>query len=482
VSAPLPPDAGPGRAGNAADAPGESAEGVRARRPLTSPVYVVGAILALVVLTVLVTPNNAERTGDSRLTTHSTASQGARGLLEVARRLGWVVEQRVTPLADTLPADVVYATLAPPIAPTSREAHALLDAVRRGAGLLLVVNDGEPLADSLGLGVSPGGGVLTVRPRAAGDSAVCRGDEGGGTISWFDGRVHSYWLVPADSARPDGRARPGAVTFAVADSLRVRRRTRERPAGVDTVPLPAALGFPLGRGRVVAVADPDLLRNDVLRVCRWGMGVTAVRMLEWLSEGTRSVARIAGDSTQPAAAASAAGAARSPGGPARPNGRAGRRIVFDEYHHGFGTHASAWRTIRRALTETAPGRAVLQGAAAALVLLAAVGARALPPRRRGAVERRSPLEHVEALARAYGQVKATRLATRRLMRGLRRRHGHAGWRAASDDDFLRALAERTPAVAPAVARLLDAAQRPVSPAEFAAVGAAVDEIDRTLTR
>ena len=440
----------------------------RARRPLTSPGYVVAATLVVVALTILLTPNNAERTGDPRLTTHSTASQGARGLLELARRLGWTVEQRVTPFADTLPADAVYLTLAPPITPTRREAHALLDAVRRGAGLLFVVTDGDPLADSLGLGASSGGGVLSVRPRAAGDSAECEGEEGRGAITWFDGRVHSYWLTPADTGRPDGRARPGAVTFAVADSLHARRAARGRRAGVDTMPLPAALGFPYGRGRVVAIADPDLLRNDVLRVCRWGLGVAAVRMLEWLSEDARSV-------TAPAATA------RSPGAAAPRGGHVGRRLVFDEYHHGFGTHASPWVAVRRALTETPAGRAVLQGAVAALLLLAALGARALPPRPRRAIERRSPLEHVEALARAYGQVRATRLATRRLTRGLRRRHGHAGWRAASDDDFLRALAERKPAAAPAVARLLDGAQRPLSPAEFARVGAAVDDIDRILT-
>ena len=452
----------------------------RARRPLTSPVYVVAATLVVVALTILLTPNNAERTGDPRLTTHSTASQGARGLLELARRLGWTVEQRITPFADTLPADAVYLTLAPPITPTRREAHALLDAVRRGAGLLFVVTDGDPLADSLGLGASSGGGVLSVRPRAAGDSAECEGEEGRGAISWFDGRVHSYWLTPADTGRPDGRARPGAVTFAVADSLRARRAARGRRAGVDTVPLPAALGFPYGRGRVVAIADPDLLRNDVLRVCRWGLGVATVRMLEWLSEDLRASTAVAGGGAS-AAAASTPDAARLPGGAAPPRGRVGRRIVFDEYHHGFGTHASPWVAVRRALTETPAGRAVLQGAIAALLLLAALGARALPPRPRRAIERRSPLEHVEALARAYGQVRATRLATRRLIRGLRRRHGHAGWRAASDDDFLRALAERKPAAAPAVARLLDGAQRPLSPAEFAQVGVAVDDIDRILT-
>ena len=35
----------------------------------------------------------------------------------------------------------------------------------------------------------------------------------------------------------------------------------------------------------MVVADPDLLRNDVLRYCKWGVDVLTVRMLEWLRAG-----------------------------------------------------------------------------------------------------------------------------------------------------------------------------------------------------
>ena len=62
--------------------------------------------------------------------------------------------------------------------------------------------------------------------------------------------------------------------------------------------------MPFGRGRVAIVSDPDQLRNDVLRECTWNAGVTAIRMLEWVD-------------------------------PART-----RRLVFDEYHQGYGPHAS----------------------------------------------------------------------------------------------------------------------------------------------
>jgi hypothetical protein len=178
-------------------------------------------------------------------------------------------------------------------------------------------------------------------------------------------------------------------------------------------------------------------------------------MLDWLSAGR---------------AAAPAGSAASPV----------RRLVFDEYHQGYGTHANPVRAVGHFLTDVSLGRALLQAAAAGLVLLAALGPRPIAPRPRQRIERRSPVEHVGALARAYEQIGATRLATRRLVRGLRRRHAHGAWRQASDEDFLRSLAARKPATAAAVNRLLDAAARPLTAAEFAQVGAAVDDIDQLL--
>ena len=120
------------------------------------------------------------------------------------------------------------------------------------------------------------------------------------------------------------------------------------------------------------------------------------------------------------------------------------------------------------------------GQCAGLVLLLALGIRPVAPREPRHIERRSALEHVEALARAYAQARATRVATRRLLRGLRRRHAHGVWRAASDERFLAAVATRHPAVADDTRTLLDAAGRSLTPAELLAVGQAVDHIDRTL--
>ena len=155
-------------------------------------------------------------------------------------------------------------------------------------------------------------------------------------------------------------------------------------------------------------------------------------------------------------------------------------MEFDEYHHGAGRHASVVRVVKRALAETPIGHASLQWMAAGLVLLLALGARPIPPRPRMKVERRSPFEHVGALSRAYAQIGATRLAARRLARGVKRRHGAAN---KSEDDaaYLRRLAIRHPSLAPSVERIVAAMQQPLPPREFTMLADDIDTIERTLT-
>lgn len=400
------------------------------------PRVVLPALGVLLVVTVLFAPT----VGDTRnaLTTHSTSAGGARGLQDIARRLGWRTVRRDVRLTSVprLDSTATYAVLAPVVDVSVEETHVLLDAVRRGAGLLVVPQRGSPLSDSLGIAPASFGAPQLLSP--ADSTASCTDDQNRrGLIDWAGTGVQSFWLVPRVGLPDD------TVVFARLQATAETRR-RVAAAGADTLKgalgtagpdgiLTAAVGFALGRGRVVVVADPDWLRNDVLRVCEWNAAPQAARMLDYL----------------------------------RGSPSAGGLLVFDEYHQGYGRHASTSAVIRSALEDTPPGRAVLQAVAAALVLLAAVGARALPPRPRTRFERRSPLEHVGALAHAYGQVGATRTAARRLVRGLRRRHtvaavstarvgtgGPSGSGASSDDDlFLDAVVARHPAVAPDVTAL-----------------------------
>jgi hypothetical protein len=367
------------------------------------------------------------------LTTKSTKPAGASGLYEIAQRLGWPVERRQLPFAAPLDSASVYLVLDPPEALLGSEAHALLDAVRRGAGLVYVTGSGFGLGgagsemdDSLH--VLAGGGSTMLPSRQLVWAPPCPKEKTSvPEIMWGDDSVRLYSLRRT-------RAWPDDTTMFVA----VRATTRSS-SGVE----PAALGYPLGAGRVVVVSDPDLLRNDAIRVCQWELGPIAVRMLDYASAGKRPT------------------------------------LVFDEYHFGSNSIVAAWTPIGDFLADTSAGHAVAQIAVAGLVLLAAAAWRPVAPVARERIERRSALEHVEALARAYARVGATRTAVRRLVRGLRRRHARRA-AATADDRFLAGLAAQTPSLNADVQRILQGLDHTITPAELIAVGHAVDHIDRVL--
>jgi hypothetical protein len=347
----------------------------------TRPRVVLPIVGALVVLVALITPQpDASRAGDPRLSSYHTGALGAKLLYETAERLGWRVSRRDEEAAPARgDGRTIHAVLAPPLPVTPAEAHAYLEAVRAGDGLLFVLNERDALADSLGVSHSAAGG--TMDPVEA-DVAGC--PQGRDLIPplWLDGKVHLW------SLRWKGEPPRDRIGFVTAKS--------DVPVGRDSSAVPvaqrgggdAAVGFALGRGRVVVVADPDLLRNDVIRRCGWGADVRAVRMLEWLSDG--------GDAARTA-------------------------LVFDEYHQGYGHMASMPGAISEFLVDHPLGRTLLQLALAALVLLLALGPRPVPPVDVLRVERRDPLEQIDALAHAYEQVHATRTITARLLRGVRSR-------------------------------------------------------------
>jgi uncharacterized protein DUF4350 len=373
------------------------------------------------------------------LTTYDAGSGGARGIYEVAHRLGWPVRRLTTAYPPVLDSAAVYAVLDPKFRPlTPTETHRLLNAVRRGAGLLVVLGDTSALSDSLGLQHSDSGYQASVLAWSTCPTA----DPGEPIAMWFGSDPALYRLWPS-AARPW----PDTTVFVSVHLTRQspRRRTLADTSNTTVAALaPAAVGFPLGAGRVAVLSDDDLLRNDVIRICRWGLGVAAVRELDWVSHGARPT------------------------------------LVFDEYHQRPADDNGTWTVSWAFLRHTTPGHAILQAIIAGLILLTALGIRPVAPREPRRIERRSALEHIEALARAYAQARATRVATRRLLRGLRRRHAHGVWRGASDERFLAAVATRHPAVAEDTRTLLDAAGRSLTPAELLAVGQAVDHIDRIL--
>ena len=405
-----------------------------AERPrLNASTGIVAGLAVLLVIALLLTPATQDVRGT--LTSYSAAPGGARALHDLMQRLGWRVERRDVPLAHTLDTTAVYAVLAPPVLVTASEVHDLLQTVRAGAGLLVVVPEGGPLADSLGVSHSRLGGVVA-RDDEAPEGFCPDSLDRTGLITWPDGRINSWWL--------ESRRRADTVFLRVrSDSGRTSRSIADSAAEGRLVRLGMA-GFALGRGRVVAVADPDLLRNDVLRVCRWNAGPTAVAALHWLATTSS------------------------------------RHLVFDEYHQNPNTEAAPMRAVRRALVAQPWGRMTLALAVAGLLLLAALGVRPIAPSPRVTIERRSPLEHVSALARAYAQAGATRLTVRRLVRGLRRRHAIGAATRGDDTRFLDSLAQRHPELTSDVQTVARALEAPVRAAELTTVGDAVARIDSRL--
>ena len=420
-------------------------------------------VAAIIVLVALLTPEpTGARSGDDRLSSSSTGPQGAALLYELSARLGWHPSRALdAPWSvpdDSSDAHVTYLVLAPPRAPTAAEVHRLLARVRAGAGLLYVLGTG-PLNDSLGVRTGPSG-VLEPASAAAGEGAggeATSDRDADGCPTRADVRLGEVLRI-AQSMWPDARMHMFTLVLTRGSPARGERVVFGRvspPEGPGTDARarggPTAIGVRYGRGRLVLVADPDLLRNDVLRVCTWGADVIAVRMLEFLREPES-------------------------GRPVRD------RVVFDEYHQGFGVQPGTLRAVGLFLGGAASGHVLLQLCGAGLVLLLALGPRVLLPRDEPADERRSPLEHIDALARAYSRAHATRTVAARLLHGTRRRVGRVlGGAAERDDDaFLEGAARRSPERAGDVALVRRALTDQLSERELSGAGAALARIESSL--
>ncbi|HEX8726390.1 MAG TPA: DUF4350 domain-containing protein [Gemmatimonadaceae bacterium] len=403
------------------------------RRRLDRPWVILAAAGTLVVLYALLTPQYQEgRSGDARLTTYSTQPLGAKLLYETAARLGWSV-RRVDTAAVRADSTTIEAVLAPALPFRRDEVHALLQQVRAGAALLLVLPGGASAFDdslhvftSLPMPLNP-------PPEAAVDS--CGESSELRVPFWYQDNV------TMDALRWSAPAPAGLVEFAHVTRTGKHAATR-----------PAVVGFPFGGGRIVIASDPDFFRNDALRVCRYGLSVLAVRALEYLRAG----------------------------------GAAPRtHLAFDEYHQGFGAQPGTVSAIGMFLTGSSSGHFLFQLLGAGMLLLLAAAPRVLAPYDPPRVQRRSPLEHVDALARAYAQVGGTRTAATRLVRGVRRRIGLAAARATagrSDEAFLDWAEHAVPSLAPDVHRVRHALQTRVSSHELTAIGESLAHIESSLTR
>jgi hypothetical protein len=157
-------------------------------------------------------------------------------------------------------------------------------------------------------------------------------------------------------------------------------------------------------------------------------------------------------------------------------------LIMDEYHLGFGRGGSifvaAWRWLRR----SPGGWTILQLAAAGLLALGVAAIRFGPALRLVERRRRSPLEHLDALAVGLERAGGRETAVERIVSGLRRRLSRAGYRPRGDqDDYERwlaglALATRSDAAHAAVERLDRLVRQRGGDERVLATAAAVEDV------
>jgi hypothetical protein len=378
---------------------------------------------AIILITIaLIAPPSEQSASRETFTSYSVKATGARGLHDVLDRLGFRVRRGLRPMRESLDAKAVYLVLFPSIDLTANEVHNLLGAVRAGAGLVVSPVSDTRLTDSLRLVTEP------ARMARRGETPRIR------DVTSTDPERRWVRLVlrePHPRSDSTSAFTPPANSQTFLDVQTTEGRQ------------PVIVGLPFGRGRIVVAGELDDFTNERMRQA--DTGVRVVRMIEWL---------MAGDTSRP--------------------------IIFDEYHHGFGRHADLFGVTRRALTDTAAGRMALQVALAGLILLLALGVRPIKPRPRTHIERRSALEHVGALARAYAAVRAVPRSTRLLVRGLRRRHG--GLRGRRDEtSYLQTIADQSPQVSTDVQKIVSALDGASQTGQNADLTAAILRIERAIT-
>ena len=369
-------------------------------RARTEVVIALGAAAALIVLAFAT--GSRLRGGDDpdmRPSSFGAGRQGVRALADAAERLGVTVErwrerpqrfaERTSKARPTRP--LRFAVLSPGQDVTAAERGEVvrLALQRPGADLILAGEGAESVMQCFGVGITAS---VFDSSRVAPPGAVV--DSG---AAW----THASLSARPDSAGKDEDEIDGepcpAVTILASDTLLVTRRG---------APVIVQLTVAPHRHLVTLVADVALLRNRTLR--------------------SASTAPLLLDAVLP---------------------RAGGRLVFDEYHHGFGPGGSMMRVTLDWSARHPLGWMTWQLIVVGLVALLVGGIRFGPIRAAIVRQRRSPLEHVRALATALSAARGHREAVGAMVRGLRRRlAAHSGGATARDDwrAWLTALVARAP--------------------------------------
>ena len=353
------------------------------------------AALAVVALTLLAfgvgllaRPRGARTSSDERPSSFLAGPGGTRGLLEATRALGIEVRRfrerprELTRLADGTPQ--LFAIIGPSVPFSAPERTPVLS-FNRQADLLLAGERAEQLMRCYGYRVKPRL-FDSVPALPAGATAGA-----GPATPWVRAELEAtHERVYTDSTRgfDVGRTSCTVPPIRAIDTL-LRSRTRR--------PIALRIWRADVDHRVILLADERLLSNRSLR--RSDAGPFALRLLQGAS-GARY-----------------------------------RRVVFEEYHHGFGAQGSLAGAAVDWSRRSPWGWVAWQLAAVGLLALLFGAVRFGPPRPGIVRARRSPLEHVRALAVALSATRGHDEAIGAIVRGLRRRlsvgsvrSGRSEWR------------------------------------------------------
>jgi hypothetical protein len=349
------------------------------------------------------------RTGDSdpRRSTYLVGPSGASAYAEALGRLGVRVDRSRLPLGSLDRAalsSAVVAFLGPTVPLTSAEGAVI---ARLPADLLLAGPTAAPAMRCLGYDVV----------RGMGDSiAVTRSASADSLPAPFVGRLlreRAEHVVTDSSDLSDDRVVSCVVPPAVkTDTL------------LTVLNRPVAIRLTLGSGhQAVLVSDDRFFSNRALRETAAGPLALALVYPRY------------------------------------------RHLIVDEYHHGFDASGSLAGATLAWSTRSPWGWAVWQLVIVGILALLAGAIRFGPVRRVIERRRRSPLEHVRALATALAAAGGHDVAVRLIVQGLRRRVGHGGARDKEPPAaWLGTLAEsaRTPRGRTALSRLTGIAGRHAS--------------------
>lgn len=349
-------------------------------RPRTEAALAVSGLTVLALLVGLLGRSREHLTPeDNRPSTFIAGPGGARALLDGLSRLGVAVRRfrrRPQELGrlENGPRQAL-AVIGPRYAFSPPEAHAVLGFNRR-ADLVLAGRSAERLMRCFGYRIER---TLTDSLRAAPPGMLTRP-----TSPWVHGRlVHSGDSVYVDSSRVFDVARMACrippirsvETLLVTDGHRAVALRLQR-ADLDH--------------RVILVADEELFRNRALR---------------YTDAGPFALGLFAGRYD---------------------------RVIFEEYHQGFGASGSLAGATIAWSTRSPWGWMVWQAAGVALLALLFGAIRFGPVRPAIQRARRSSLEHVRALATALAAAQGHDVAIGAIVRGLRRRLLPPGLRTRGD--------------------------------------------------